>query len=265
MGVIKETKSLIAQHKSWSIAVKKRDNYICMKCGSDVFLVAHHINSWAKFPLERFSLDNGVTLCKKCHKEFHKVYGKISTKEKFIQFINNILPTIESKKLLTGCINKEKLTMQTGNKNPTYKHGLTKRGKVIREYKIWADIKTRCFNKNSRVFEHYGGRGISMCERWEKSFEDFLEDMGYAPSTKHSVDRIDVNKNYEPNNCKWATKDEQSNNTRSNKFITLDGKTQTYAQWEKELKLRKGTISQRKIQSDWTDKDCLSPMIKRGD
>lgn len=50
MGVIKETKSLIAQHKSWSIAVKKRDNYICMKCGSDVFLVAHHINSWAKFP-----------------------------------------------------------------------------------------------------------------------------------------------------------------------------------------------------------------------
>jgi len=87
----------------------------------------------------------------------------------------------------------------------------------------------------------------------------------FAPSLKHSVDRININEDYEPNNCKWATQEEQSNNTRSNKFITLNGKTQTYSQWERELNLRKGTISQRKIQSGWTDKDCLNSIIKRGD
>ena len=89
-------------------------------------------------------------------------------------------------------------------------HGMSKE----RIYKIWADIKTRCYNKNSTHFNHYGGRGIEMCERWKESFENFYKDMGDRPTNRHSVERIDVNGNYEPTNCKWATTSEQSKNKR---------------------------------------------------
>jgi hypothetical protein len=83
------------------------------------------------------------------------------------------------------------------------------------EYHSWVSMKQRCFNADGKNYNNYGGRGITVCERWTSSFENFLKDMGSKPSSDHSLDRMNVNGNYEPSNCKWATKKEQKDNQRS--------------------------------------------------
>lgn len=81
-------------------------------------------------------------------------------------------------------------------------------------------MKYRCYRMKAHNYKFYGGRGIGICDRWRNSFSSFLEDMGPAPTKMHSLDRIDSNGDYEPGNCKWATPQEQSNNTRRNHLIT---------------------------------------------
>jgi hypothetical protein len=99
-----------------------------------------------------------------------------------------------------------------------FKHGLSKDP----IYRVWRSMISRCTNPNQACWRNYGGRGILVCDRWN-SFENFIEDMGPRPSPQHSIDRIDVNGDYEPNNCRWATKEEQSANRRDNKLVTFRG------------------------------------------
>jgi len=103
------------------------------------------------------------------------------------------------------------LRVETSTKRATT-HGKSK----APEYEVWCSMIKRCRNKKSTGYPDYGGRGITVCERWNR-FENFIEDMGPRPSQFHSIDREEVNGNYEPGNCKWATPAEQSRNTRKRK------------------------------------------------
>lgn len=109
------------------------------------------------------------------------------------------------------------------------------------EYQSWAHMRRRCGNPRNNSFHNYGGRGITVCERWQV-FENFLADMGARPSALHSIDRIDVNGNYEPGNCRWATAVEQNSNTRRSHFITANGLTKTLAEWSRSSGLGHNTI-----------------------
>lgn len=88
------------------------------------------------------------------------------------------------------------------------------------EYHTWTNMKQRCYNKNTKDYIYYGGRGITVCERWVNSYDNFLEDMGKKPTPKHSIDRTDNDKGYSPENCTWVTFLEQMHNQRPKKNNT---------------------------------------------
>jgi hypothetical protein len=96
------------------------------------------------------------------------------------------------------------------------------RKKYTRVYMCWKDMKAKCLNPKRNNFKHYGGLGISVCERWRNSFEAFLQDMGEPPTPEHSIDMIDNNGNYEPSNCKWSTEFEKSTDRRLKKTRQMD-------------------------------------------
>lgn len=104
-----------------------------------------------------------------------------------------------------------------------------------RLYGIWKGIKTRCYNPNHKSYKNYGARGIKMCSEW-KDFQNFYEwsiNNGYT--NKLTIDRINVNGDYEPSNCKWATMKEQLNNTRVNRYVSICGETNTVAEWARKF------------------------------
>ena len=135
------------------------------------------------------------------------------------------------------------LRMEVSRKRMTV-HGYARRGMTIPEHKVWTGMLKRCNDTTSDKYVHYGGRGITVCERW-KYFPNFLEDMGPRPSKRHSIDRIDNNGNYEPSNCRWATQPEQMQNTRVTRKFTINGKTQSISAWSKECGVNDSTIHAR--------------------
>lgn len=123
-------------------------------------------------------------------------------------------------------------------------HGHARKGAWTETYSIFRDMMTRCTNPRYKEFHLYGGRGISICDRWLRNYENFLSDMGERPAGM-TLERIDVNLGYSPDNCKWATDTEQANNKRNSVFLDFQGKRQTVAQWSRELGLHDKTIYMR--------------------
>lgn len=136
-------------------------------------------------------------------------------------------------------------------------HGLSR----SKEYHAWQRIKVRCYHKNREEYKSYGGRGITVCKRWLNSFENFYADMGDCPSNSHSIDRIDVNGNYEPSNCRWATLKEQCNNKRTNHFLEFNGESKTIQQWCDFFGLADTTVHNR-LKRGWSIEDTLTKPVK---
>ena len=127
-----------------------------------------------------------------------------------------------------------------------------------RLYRIWSNIKTRCFNKNDPHYPRWGARGIVVCDEWKndfKAFYDWAMRNGYQDDL--TIDRIDNDGNYTPLNCRWITGAEQSKNRRCVRFITYNGKTQTIPEWTKELGLGKETIRER-LKRGWSDIESIT-------
>ena len=124
----------------------------------------------------------------------------------------------------------------------------------------WVQMRARCNSTTHHAYARYGGRGITVCERWE-DFRNFLEDMGERP-TGTTLDRMDNDADYRPGNCRWATKKEQSNNTATNHLLHFDGKSLTIAQWSRELGVDHALIRKR-LSHNWsTERALTTPKLR---
>lgn len=151
-----------------------------------------------------------------------------------------------------GCLSSESKSERF------FKHGMT----LTPEYRAWSAMVARTTNQKVKYSERYIGRGITVCDEWRYSFKNFYKDMGERPSLKHSLDRVDNDGNYEPGNCKWATKEEQSNNTSTNIYITIDGVTKTPRQWSNITGISFGAIHHR-LGRGWSPRDAVMEKLRR--
>lgn len=161
-----------------------------------------------------------------------------------------------------GCLRSYLATIRL--KEAVTKHGHSRLDpetgtrKVSPTYSSYHAMKARCSNPKNSHYHLYGGRGIKVCDRWKDDFSNFLADMGEKPSQKHSIDRIDNNKGYEPSNCRWATIDVQANNQRKNVFIEIEGERKTIAQWAEDVQLDPEVVRMR-MKRGIVGKDLLLP------
>jgi len=121
----------------------------------------------------------------------------------------------------------------------------------------------RCSKPSQESYRLYGERGVTVCERWRESFENFLGDMGRKPSPSHSIDRIDVEANYEPSNCRWATPKQQGRNKRTNRIINHNGLSLTLVEWAERTGIKATTISMRLDHYGWNVSEALSTKPRR--
>lgn len=151
-----------------------------------------------------------------------------------------------------GCLSRE--TAAANARRTNTKHGLCRSKVSI----AWSGMRDRCNNPKNASFHNYGGRGIRVCERWS-DFLNFVADMGHPPSKAHSLDRIDVNGNYEPSNCRWATAKEQCRNTRDTVYLTAFGETRTAADWAEDSRC---SVSRDRIYArlalGWSHEDAIA-------
>jgi hypothetical protein len=138
-----------------------------------------------------------------------------------------------------GCLHAD----MAREKFTTHGH-LSNGNKNLKEYSAWSSMKARCSNPNHPQFYDWGGRGVVVCERWLNSFDNFLEDMRFAPSKRHTLDRYPNNNgNYEPDNCRWATYKQQAENKRNTVIIEYKGQKKCIREWSVELSVPYSTIN----------------------
>jgi hypothetical protein len=151
-----------------------------------------------------------------------------------------------------GCLNIERI----GSLN--LKHGGCSGGKTP-EYFIWRSIIERCTNPNNKDYKYYGGRGINICPEWRYDFKRFILEMGRQPSGL-TIDRIDNNKWYSKENCRWVSQKTQNNNSRNNTILTFNNKSHTISEWGSLLNINPGTISMRLFRK-WSVMDSLTKPV----
>lgn len=171
-----------------------------------------------------------LSVVSKCDKKSIHVYWNVvcecgNSKSVMGQSLRNGMTTS------CGCLHREAIT----------KHGMT----GTHEFTVWQMMIQRCYNPNATSYDVYGGAGITMSDSWKESFINFISDMGIAPTTKHTVDRIDNRFGYSKENCKWATPLEQGANKRNNHIISLNGESMTLGQWCRKLGIPKSTVMNR--------------------
>lgn len=154
-----------------------------------------------------------------------------------------------------------------------YSHRHAFRKSWTTEFRAWHGMKCRCFTKGSKGYENYGGRGITVCERWQR-FKNFIDDMGLKPSRSHSLDRKNNDGNYScgkcaqcqsngwDSNCRWATKIEQDNNRRTNRLLSFNGETLTIANWSRRLGISQTTLHGRLGKSKWSIEKTLTTPVE---
>ena len=147
-----------------------------------------------------------------------------------------------------GCLQREAV-IRTMTKHGMYQSAT---------YGIWEGVIARCKNPNNHAYRYYGGRGITVCDRWE-SFENFLTDMGERPGRK-TIDRIDTNGNYEPGNCRWATMKEQRRNCRNTVFYEYNGQKKILPDWAEEFGVNMGTVRSR-LRRGWAFDRALTQEV----
>lgn len=149
------------------------------------------------------------------------------------------------------------------NKETKTTHGM----RNTRLYKEWRSMMNRCNAKSGKDYKNYAGRGITVCQEWRTSFENFRDwahSAGYQDNL--TLDRIDVNGNYDPSNCRWATLKEQANNTRSNLYLEFRGERKTAKQWADELGINYNTLHSRITTKGWSVERALTtPPFHKGD
>lgn len=158
-----------------------------------------------------------------------------------------------------GCIHREQI-VKRNKEHPTAAHTIHGMSGT-RTFRIWCEMRKRCTNPNSQMFRHYGGRGIKVCSRWSK-FENFLADMGEVPAGR-SIDRIDVNGNYSPGNCRWADNITQGRNRRNNRIISFKGEKKCLSEWAEELGMEVVTLHSR-LSGGWTVEQAFGLPVERG-
>lgn len=147
------------------------------------------------------------------------------------------------------------MSKMIGKNNPSYRHGLSK----TRLYWAWSKMIDRCKNKKLKQYDDYGGRGITVCERW-LSFENFYADMGDRPSGM-MLERVDNDGNYEPSNCRWATREEQNRNRRNNSYIEYQGKRIQVTECARILGISKSAFLMR-VKRGWQTPDLFRKMTR---
>ncbi len=129
------------------------------------------------------------------------------------------------------------------------------------EHRAWKNLINRCENTNCDHFEWYGKKGIKVCARWRHSFENFYADMGPRPSALHSIEREDLDKDYAPDNCVWATSDVQSRNRSDNRWIEFRGERKVLNDWETSTGLGRGVI-RRRLEKGWSVERALTEPVQ---
>lgn len=135
-----------------------------------------------------------------------------------------------------------------------------KKNRTLPEYKIWQSMKQRCTNTNRSTYKYYGGRGISVCTEWRNSFDSFLRDIGHRPSPYHQIDRIDNNKGYSKDNCRWTTRDENLKNRSCTLYGVVNGEKLSAKEISSKYRLPYSAVKFR-LKAGFTGADLVSPFL----